>query len=86
MKPVVKKPTPGSRKSQGRVDQAEMGWDKKRKAMKRTVTDKATGAKVYPMKDLNEYSKIENAYTNARIDHKTATQKAKIKNSIKKKK
>jgi len=64
---MTTKPKVGSRVAQSRVDSAERGYEAKRKALKRSVKDTATGAMVYPLKGLREYEKAEAAFTNARV-------------------
>lgn len=72
------KPKAGSRLAQSRVDSAERGYEAKRKALKRTVRDKSTGALVYPLKGLQEYSKAEAAWANARVDNLSPARLSKI--------
>jgi hypothetical protein len=81
---MSKEPKAGSRMSQARVDAATRGRDAKAKALKRTVTDKATGAKVFPSKDYQAYQKADRAVSTARIKNMTPAQKAKIKAKTKK--
>lgn len=73
---MANKPKPGSRMSQTKVDSAERGRETKQKALRRSVKDKSTGAMVYPTKDLQAYTKADQAWAKARIDHLTPAQRA----------
>jgi len=76
---MAKKPKPGSRMSQARVDAAARGRDAKAAGLKRTETDKATGSKVYKTSEYNAYVKADRAAGKARIEHLTPKQRAAMK-------
>lgn len=66
------KPIAGSRMSQTRADAATQSAEAKRKALKRTVKDKSTGAMVFPLNQYKDYTRAQEIATQARIETNSA--------------